>query len=103
MVSNVTTNNRQRDIGTGVTAIAITLTVAVGVYAIVTWHVPTPLVPALGSLLPLFAKSPWQRRLLRFIAFLVILSFAFLGMASIGMLFLPGAMVMALATALTRE
>ena len=80
---------------------AIALNAAVGIFVIVRGHLATPLVPIVASLLPVLARSRENVRLLRVVACVMMFAFAMLGLASIGALFLPGALGMCFAAAHT--
>lgn len=81
--------------------IAVLINGAVAIWIMATWHVASPLVPLIGSLLPLLARSRRGALQLRSAACAIMLGFAWLGMASVGMFFLPGALAMGLAVGRT--
>lgn len=85
------------DRGRGLTLIAIALNAAVAMYTMTRWHVATPLVPVIASLLPLLARSRQSALGLRTVACAVMLGFAWLGLASVGLFFLPAVLFMGLA------
>jgi hypothetical protein len=91
----------RHDRGRGLTLIAIALTAAVAIYVMTRWYVATPLIPVLASLLPLLARSRQSALALRTVACVVMLGFAWLGLASVGLFFLPGALFMGLAVGRT--
>jgi hypothetical protein len=76
---------------------AIVLTALAAAYVIATSHVATPLIPLVGSIT---GVAGWSRRsavALRAVGFLIVFLFTWLGMASVGYLFVPGALAMVVA------
>lgn len=61
--------------------------------------VPAILIPILAAALPLFSRSRAQAKVLRLVALVLLSVVALLGMMSIGRLFIPSALAMAVACA----
>ena len=69
---------------------AVVLTMLASTYVIVTAHVMTPLIPSIASLLGVTGRTQRSVSVLRGCAFLLMLFFVMLGLASIGFMFVPG-------------
>jgi hypothetical protein len=81
--------------------VAIGLTMAAAVYVIVTTRVLSPAIPTIASIVSFAGQSRRSARAIRIFALVVMCVYAWLGLASVGLLFLPGAVAMGLSVART--
>lgn len=70
------------------------------VVALYVERVPSVLVPVAASVLPLFVRTARARARARGAAFLVLIAFVYLGLMTVGVLFVPSALAMGAAAAL---
>jgi hypothetical protein len=80
---------------------AVGLTAAIAVYVFVTFQNRSPLVPFFGSLLALFGNSERSAVALRVVALVIVFLFAGIGMASIGIFYIPALVALVVAVART--
>jgi hypothetical protein len=84
--------------GSGFVYVSIALTVVAAAWVVLAIEpVPTMLVPVAASLLPLAARGERSTRVLRLVSLLLLVLVVFAGMLSVGMLFVPATLIMAVA------
>jgi hypothetical protein len=76
---------------------AVVLTILAASYVILTTHVTTPVIPVVGSIAGLAGSSRRSAVALRAIGFAIVFLFSWLGLASVGLFFAPGALAMLIA------
>jgi hypothetical protein len=81
--------------------VAIALTAIATIYVMATSNVMTPLIPLLGSIAALGGRSQRSASALRACALVAMGLFTWLGMASVGLFFVPGVIAMIVAVVRT--